>query len=357
MIRSRTQRWFRASALLSIVLGAGLQGCDTGKEAKTRSFSGPSMGTRYSVTVTGLRNDGDAQRVQACIDGTLEDVDRTLSTYRTDSEVSRFNRAARTDWIPVSTTLLAVLAAAQRVSVESRGAFDVTIAPLVRLWGFGAGSASSPQAAPMQRPAPEFIHDAMAGVGYAWLEVRTGAHPAARKGRLPLELDLDGIAPGYAVDRISRCLSRARLVDHLVEVGGEVRTAGRRADGRPWQVAIEAPRPRVREAYAGVQLTDLSISTSGNYRDFRRTADGRVISHTIDPRHGEPVRHALASVTVVHPRAILADAYATALMVLGPEEGFVLAERLGLPALFIERVGQSEALRERATPAFDRLRP
>ncbi len=329
--------------------------CTPGEHVATRTFSGPTMGTRYHVAVPGIRGERDAGRVQACIDATLADVDRRLSTYAEDSEVSRLNRNASADWIPVSRPLVAVLAAAQRVSAETRGAFDITVAPLVRLWGFGAG-VSARQATTSEPPSPEFIHDAMANVGYSWLELRTGARPAVRKGKVPLELDLDGIAPGYAVDRLSQCLTRARFRDHLVEIGGEVRASGGREDGRPWRIAIETPLAGVRQAYTGVDLSDLAISTSGNYRDFRRLADGRVISHTIDPRTGEPVRHTLASVTVVHPRAILADAYATALMVLGPEDGYALAEALGLPAIFLERIGQSQALRERATPAFEDLR-
>ena len=193
-------------------------------------------------------------------------------------------------------------------------------------------------------------------MGYTWLEMRTAPERAVRKGRTPLELDVNGIAPGYAVDRISGCLARAKLPNHLVEIGGEVRAAGKRPEGTPWRVAIERPIPGAREVYAGVTLVDLAVSTSGNYRDFRRLPNGRIVSHTIDPRLGEPVRHALASVTVVHPRAELADAYATALMVLGPDEGYVVAQRLGLPALFIERIGQSQEFRERATPEFEPLR-
>jgi thiamine biosynthesis lipoprotein len=346
---------FRETAAMLATVAACVVACTHGEHVETRTFSGPTMGTRYHVAVPGIRGERDAGRVQACIDATLADVDRRLSTYAGDSEVSRLNRNASADWIPVSRPLVAVLAAAQRVSAETRGAFDITVAPLVRLWGFGAG-VSARQATMIELPPPEFIHDAMANVGYSWLEVRTGARPAVRKAKVPLELDLDGIAPGYAVDRLSQCLTRARFRDHLVEIGGEVRASGGREDGRPWRIAIETPLAGVRQAYTGVDLSDLAISTSGNYRAFRRLADGRVISHTIDPRTGEPVRHTLASVTVVHPRAVLADAYATALMVLGPEDGYALAEALGLPALFLERVGRAQALRERATPAFEDLR-
>jgi len=167
---------------------------------------------------------------------------------------------------------------------------------------------------------------------------------------------VNGIAPGYAVDRISGCLSRIGLPDHLVEIGGEVRAMGAREDGRAWQVAVEVPVAGERRAYAGLQLSNLAVSTSGSYRDQRRLTDGRVVSHTMDPRTGEPVTHGVVSVTVVHPRAMLADAYSTALLVLGPEEGYALAEAMDLPALFLERTDQPGQWGERATPAFERLR-
>jgi thiamine biosynthesis lipoprotein len=334
---------------------ACLASCTPRERVETKTFTGPTMGTRYHVTVPGVRDAAQERRARACIDGSLDEVNRRLSTYTQDSEVSRLNADASTAWIPVSTTLIAVIAAAQRVSAETNGAFDITIAPLVRLWGFGSG-VSPRESATFEPPSMEFVHDAMAGVGYSWLEIRATPAPAVRKGKVPLELDVDGIAPGYAVDRISQCLARSGLADHLVELGGEVRAAGRRDDGRAWHVAIESPVSGAREVYTGVELSDLSVSTSGNYRDYRRLADGRVISHTIDPRTGEPVRHTLVSVTVVHARAVLADAYATALMVLGPEDGYAMAERLGLAALFLERIGQSSTLRERATPEFDQLR-
>ena len=315
------------------------------------------MGTTYQVTVAGTGADETRGRpVQRCIDHVLARVDRHLSAYSKASELTALNANGSTDWVRISDPVYAVLAAAQRVSVETNGAFDVTIAPLVRLWGFGPDARRGEDRAAAGVPAPEFVHDAAAISGYTWLELRSTPAPGLRKGRTPLELDVDGIAPGYAVDRISGCLARAGFTQHLVEIGGEVRAAGTRADGEPWRVAIERPLAGERVAQVGLALRDLAVSTSGNYRDFRRLEDGRVVSHTIDPRTGEPVRHTLASVTVVHPRAALADAYATALMVLGPEEGYALAQRLGLPALFLERIGQSEEFRERATPEFEPLR-
>lgn len=329
-----------------------LAACERGPRLPpAQELTGPTMGTTYHVTI--VAGAGETSAAQQCVARVLTRVDRHLSAWSKDGELATLNRNDSTDWVAVSDTLYAVLAAAHRVSVETNGAFDVTIAPLMRLWGFGSSFHGEP--APEMPPSPEFIHDAMARIGHTWVELRRDPERAVRRNR-PLQLDVDGIAPGYAVDRISRCLVRAKLPNHLVEIGGEVRAAGTRPDGTPWRIAIERPVAGSREAYAGVQLTDLAISTSGNYRDFRRLPDGRVVSHTIDPRMGEPVAHALASVSVVHERAQLADAYATALMVLGPEEGYALAQRLGLPALFLERIGDSQQFRERATPEFERLR-
>jgi thiamine biosynthesis lipoprotein len=350
--RTTTSRIVGALACAVLLLAA----CDkSAGPLPTGEFAGSAMGTTYAVTVVGARTGtAGGRRAQGCIDDVLAKVERHLSTYAASSEISALNRNRSDDWIRVSDALFAVIAAGHRVSVESGGAFDITVSPLVRLWGFGANGLRD--AAPELPPSPEFIHDAAAATGYTWLELRSLPDRAVRKARAPLELDVNGIAPGYAVDRISGCLTRAGSPSHLVELGGEVRAAGKRADGGSWRVAIERPVPGARQAYVGVTLSDLAISTSGNYRDFQRLPDGRTISHTIDPRTGEPVRHALASVTVVHARAELADAYATALMVLGLDEGYAFAQRLGLPALFLERIGQSQQFRERATPEFEPLR-
>jgi thiamine biosynthesis lipoprotein len=311
------------------------------------------MGTTYHVTVVARGSESPDAAVRRCIDGELEAADRHLSTYAPDSEIARLNRSRSTDWIPVSEPLYDVLTAAMRVHAETDGAFDVTVAPLVRLWGFGA---NAEQGATVVRPDPEFIHDAMASVGQAWLELRSTPERAVRKGRVPLELDVDGIAPGYTVDRIGACLERAGLARYLVELGGEVRARGMRPDGRPWQVAVEKPLAGAREPYAGIELRNASVSTSGGYRSERRLDDGRVISHTIDPRIGEPVTHDLVSVTVVYADTMHADAYATALLVLGPREGPATAEQLGLAALFLERTSTPGQWRERATAQFERLR-
>ncbi len=245
----------------------------------------------------------------------------------------------------VSEPLYAVLDAARAINQQSGGAFDVTVAPLVALWGFGANAADQ------RTPSDREIDDALGRVGADKLELRSESR-AARKLNPGVQLDLDAIAPGFVVDRISSELAALGYPDHIVEIGGEVRCRGRGPEGRSWRIAIERPRSVKRSVQALVVLDDLGISTSGDYREFR-IIDGRRVSHTIDPRSGRPVAHALASVSVVHESVMLADGYATALMVLGPEEGYELAERLGLPVLFVSR--SNDGFTMRATPSFARL--
>jgi FAD:protein FMN transferase len=348
----------RAATRILVIASAvaGLAACEPReRDEKTKSYTGRTMGMTYQVTVAGVRNDDDGLRIERCVTDVLADVTARLSTYSATSEISALNRNGSTDWIGVSAPLIAVIAAGQRVSVETHGAFDLTVAPLVRLWGVGAGAPAAAAEA-SEAPSMEFVHDATANVGYSWLEIRSGPDPAVRKGKVPLELDVDAIAPGHAVDRMSRCIGGAGFANHLVRIGGEVRAAGRRADGGPWRIGVESPVRATREAYTIVELDDLAVSTTGRDSGSRALPGGRRLPRTIDPRTGEPVRHGLVSVTVVHPRATLADAYSTALMVLGPEEGYAVAERLGLPALFLEGVGQSDAVRERSTEAFEQLR-
>jgi thiamine biosynthesis lipoprotein len=219
----------------------------------------------------------------------------------------------------------------------------------VRAWGFGAGAAAD---APV--PSPTLLDELRARVGQERLELRDQP-PALRKAVPGLTLDLDGIAPGWAVDRIAGRLESLGVTDYLVELGGEVRARGRSPARRPWRVAVERPMAGEQRPLGVIELDALGVSTSGDYRDYREVG-GRRISHTIDPRTGRPVDHALAEVTVVHASVAAADAWATALMVLGPEEGMQLARRQGLAALFVTRSATTGQFAESATPQFERLR-
>ena len=322
--------------------------CAGGCAPAPQQFDGPTMGTTYSVTVTRSPGGVTREALQAVIDGVLDEVNRHLSTYDPDSEISSFNALRSIEPVPVSPQLHAVVALAEAVRADTGGAFDITVGPLVRAWGFGAGQGTGTAAAVAAPDA--YGPDA----GRHGLELPVDGR-SLRKTSAGIELDVNGIAPGYAVDLIAGRFDALGVHDYLVELGGEVRARGRSPAGRAWRVAVEMPLRGERKPYALVELDGMSASTSGDYRDFR-VVDGRRVSHTMDPRTAAPVANGLASVCVLERSAARADAYATALMVLGPVDGLALARRLGLAVLFIERDAAGGNFRESSTPAFDRLR-
>ena len=343
-MRSAGRRWGVALAAALLALPAG---CSRAPEPM--QLSGPTMGTTYSVSIPRLPQSTDRAAVEGAITDVLRLANEHLSGWNDDSELVRFNGSSSTDWQPASPVLFELVEQALAVSRATSGAFDVTVGPLVRAWGFGAGASAEPAA-----PSPELLAQLRGDVGYTKLELRPSP-PALRKPTPGLQLDLDGIAPGWAVDRIAAHLEALGIRDYLVELGGEVRARGANAEGRRWRVAVETPQAGARQAYAVIEIDGAGVSTSGDYRDFREV-DSRRISHTIDPRSGAPVGHGLASVTVVRESVAEADAWATALMVLGPEAGMALARRERLAALFIRRGERPGTFVAEATPEFERLR-
>ncbi len=310
---------------------------------------GAAMGTRWSAVLAAAgRSRADVERARTVIEARLAAVERRMSTWDPDSELSRFNRHTSSEPFPLSPETLAVLAIAQRVSERSGGAFDVTVRPLVAAWGFGAGAR-----APGDTPEPAELAALRARVGYRHLELAP-ATGTARKRHPRLECDLSAVAKGWAVDRAAEALAGLGFSDFLLELGGEIRVGGERPGGGAWRVAIERPDPDARAVQASVELRDAALATSGDYRSFYEQ-DGERRSHLLDPRSGRPVRHRLASVSVVHREAALADAWATALAVLGPEEGFARAEAEGLGAYFIERTA-SGGFAVRVTSGFPPVR-
>jgi FAD:protein FMN transferase len=329
-------------ALLLALLLLALAGC--GPREHTLTLAGPTMGTSWSVQLPKPSARLDQAALYAEINGVLDAVNARMSTYQADSELSRFNAAASTEWFPVSTELVRVVDTALAVSTISDGAFDVTVGPLVNLWGFG------PDVQADALPAQADIDAALDRVGWTLLDTRAEP-PALRKERPDVYVDLSAIAKGHGVDRVAELLEAKGLTDYLVEIGGELRGRGVNAKGEPWRIAIERPDPGRRAVLRLVALTDQAMATSGDYRNFFEL-DGRRYSHTIDPATGRPVDHQLASVTVLAERCGEADAWATALLVLGPEQGRALADERGLAALFVERIG--EELRVTESAAFAR---
>jgi thiamine biosynthesis lipoprotein len=311
---------------------------------------GPTMGTDFTIVLPGPsaeRDRAELERLQAQIDAELRAVNDEMSTYLVNSELSRFNRAPVGKPVEVSAHLLEVVRLAKLVSEQSSGTFDVTVGPLVDEWGFGPGDRNE-----RTEPTPERIAELQALVGDAKLEIDLTAG-TLRKLVPGLRVDLSAIAKGHGCDRVATVIEAAGHHDYMVEIGGELRLRGAGPSGEGWAVAIERPTgdvAGVRAVHAILEITDVAVATSGDYRNYWSKGATRY-SHTIDPRTGRPITHALASVTVVHPEsAALADAWATAFDVLGPDEGLALANRLDLAAYFLVR--SDAGFEVRASTAF-----
>ncbi len=335
-----------ATAALAAILVC-VAGCD--RRPWFYETHGETMGTTYTVKVAWVQADSSqdktnrAAEIEARVAGELRQTNDAMSTYIEDSEISRLNRAAENVPFGVSPELYDVLQMARQVSEETGGAFDVTVAPAVDAWGFG------PQPPAELPPAEEALDALRNSIGFDKLHLDDAAHTVTKLAP-GMRIDLSAIAKGYGVDRVALALENLGYTHYMVEIGGEVRTAGHNRDGVPWRIGIEQPTAGGRSVRRTVPLSGLAMATSGDYRNFR-DEDGMHYAHTIDPRTARPVTHSLASVTVLHGQCAMADAYATAFMVLGPEEGRATAERLGLPVLFILHAG-GDAFEERVTTAF-----
>lgn len=316
----------------------------TAPTASPVELSGRTMGTSYRIVYRPEAATAAPASVQAGIERLLAEINASMSTWDPGSELSRINRVRTTGWIAVSPELHQVLRAALDIGARSGGAFDVTISPLVALWGFGPGSQ------PRRIPTTADLADAHRHVGLGKLELRD-APPALRKTDPEVQLDLSAIAKGYAVDRVSQLLDAHGIDHHLVEIGGEVRARGGKAAGERWRVGIERPMATGRRSALALGLEDVALATSGDYRNFF-TVDGRRYAHLIDPATGRPVRHHALSASVVAATCMEADAWATALHVLGPERGLAVAERQGVAVLYL--IGRDARLEQRASRRFQR---
>jgi FAD:protein FMN transferase len=328
-------------AMLAAALLLPAGGCS--RVGETIEITGDTMGTTYSVKVAAAPAAVDSNVLRATIDDVLGIIDRSMSGYRADSEISRFNASTATDWVAVSRELATVVLAASEVSEQSGGAFDVTVAPLVQAWGFG------PAGEPAALPEAARLAKLRAEVGYRKLHARADP-PALRKDLPALSVDLNGIAPGYAVDLLAQRFESLHVENFMIDIGGEVRARGRNAHGAAWRIAVERPVDAEPAPYAIVRLEDRAVTTSGEYRHYY-IRDGHRYSHTIDPRTGRPVEHDLAAVVVMGPTSMQADAWATALNVLGTQAGYAMAAQRGIAALFIAR--RDAQLYARATPQFE----
>ena len=328
--------------LLSVICFLPLASCQSERPPALHEFTGLSMGTSWSVKINAETLPLPRQQLKSQFDAILDRVNGEMSTYLPESELSIINAAHSTGPIPVSRSLMQVLEAAREISRLTRGGFDVTVGPLVNLWGFGPEQ-------DFTVPGEEQIDAALRLAGYEYLRLDPAA-PALKKAHGGIQIDLSAIAKGYGVDRVADYLDSLQLNDYLVEIGGEIRARGVNREQAPWQIGIEQPVAGQRGVQRIIKLDNMAMATSGDYRNFFEQ-DGIRYSHTIDPRTGRPVSHGLASVTVLHPSAMLADAWATGLLVLGPEQGYATALENGLDAYFI--VHHDKGFREKFTPGFE----
>lgn len=321
--------------LIGVILALLLVGC--GEPVET--LSGPTMGSQYSLKYVVNSAAAEPAQVQAEVQRLLAEIDAQMSTWRADSAVSIFNQLPAGSCQTMPEAVLQLVRYGESLSAASDGAFDLTLAPLLDLWGFGAQSRGR------EVPSAEQLARARASVGYRHLRIVDGQLCKD----VAVQLELSSIVAGFAVDRLAERLEQLGIHSYLLDVTGEIKAAGRKPDGSAWRVAIEAPRADQQVVQQVIALGGLGMSTSGDYRNYFEQ-QGQRYSHTLDPQTGRPVAHDLASVTVIDPSALHADGLSTLLMVLGFERGVAYAEQAGIAALFIRRAEQGFLSRE--TSAF-----
>ncbi len=306
------------------------------------TLSGATMGTTYSVRIAGDLSPAQKEQWQLRVQQCLDNVNARMSTYRADSEVSRFNRSASADWFPVSEETALVVAASLKVAHKTDGAFDITVGPLVNLWSFG------PDRRPAGIPSDVEIGSALDHVGYQYLRARLEP-PSLRKDIPELTIDLSGIAKGFAVDQVGTLLEQGGIDAYMVEVGGEVRTKGTKGDGSWWRIGVERPEAGQRLLQTVLKMEDDCLATSGDYRNFFQW-NGKLYSHEIDPHTGRPAEHGMAAVSVLSTSTMWADAYATGLMVMPPEQAWRLAKAEKIDILMVQHA--PNGFRQRMTTGF-----
>lgn len=331
--------WLSCAALLFFTA----LGCDS-PAPSIESFSGPTMGTRYNISyASDGQSDADAlAERQKVVDARLAEINKRMSTYDPESELSRFNNSDSTDWFEVSEETAKVVTFALEVAKETDGAFDPTVGPVVNLWGFG------PDGRRKEPPSDKEIEASLKRVGYQNVDARLEP-PGLKKSRRDIYIDLSAVAKGYASDAVSELLEKSGAAASMVEIGGEIACRGLKPGGEPWRIGVEKPDERGRALQTVVELTDQAVATSGDYRNYFRT-DGMRYSHTIAPQTGRPVEHSLATVSVRANTCMEADAWATAILVMGPQQGYNWAQEHGVAAMLIERT--KDGFAEKTTDAW-----
>ena len=339
--RARPETGVQRGAVYGLVVLLSLAGCAE-QGPVIAELRGSTMGTYYSIKLVATPDAAALERMKQAVNQRLDAINRQMSTYIDDSDLMRFNRSAGSDWQSVPGAVAHLVQQALRISEFSAGRYDITVGPLVNLWGFGS------QGVPESSPTAAEVADTLARVGYQRLQVRADP-PALKKSVAGLEIDLSSIAKGWAVDQLAALVEEFGVRDYLVEIGGELRARGVKPSGETWRIAVEKPLRDGRALQRVIDLRNYAMATSGDYRNYYQEGD-RYYSHTIDPLRGYPVQHRLASVTVVADTCAEADGWATALLALGEHDGPRLAVKLGLKSLFLVRT--PEGFVEQASPAF-----
>ena len=338
--------FFIRCSLALLVACCFTSGCSNKEESnRAITFNGLTMGTTYNIKINNYPDVLDYVPIKNEIDKILNQVNQQMSTYQEDSELSLLNQTNSTEWQDISGDLYDVITTAIKISQLSHGAFDVTVGPLVNLWGFG------PRGEPEIIPSESTIQSMLKNVGYSFLHTHKSL-PALKKDIEYLYIDLSGIAKGFAVDKVALFLEQLEIRDYMIEIGGEIKAKGVNPKGKFWTIGIEAPINNKRLVQHIVALENNSIATSGDYRNYFEN-NGTRYSHIINPVTGKPITHNLASVTVIHSSTMIADALATAMLVMGPDSGMQLAKQENMAVLFITK--EKNGFIEQMTDTFKTL--
>ncbi len=299
------------------------------------------MGTTYNITLVNPPQNIQKQALQNDIDSSLLTINQLMSTYISDSELSRFNQSPPNEWFQLSEDTFNVIQYSLNLSKLTVGKFDVTIGPLINLWGFGATER-------VDFPSDDIIEIAKEKIG--WQSITLNTESLQIKKNKALSIDLSAVAKGYGVDKIAELLEDNEVDNYLVEIGGEIRVKGVNKNNQLWKIGIETPSLGQLGAQKVVAIDNMAVATSGDYRNFFEK-DGVRYSHTIDPDTGKPVTHNIASITVLSKTAKEADALATALMVMGESKALDFAKVYNIPVYILLYDG--DAYTALYSPSFD----
>ena len=332
----------KLNAIFFIAITVFLTACFPSKDPSKKEvlLQGRTMGTTYNIKIVVKDDSIQIDQLQSDIDSILKQINQEMSTYIPTSELSLFNQNTSTEPVEISTGLQRVIKESIRIGKISQGKLDVTVGPLVNLWGFG------PEHRPDNVPSDELLASTKAKIGLRYLSLNDNK---LTKAIPELYVDLSTTAKGYGVDVVAELIEQRGINNYLVEIGGEMRIKGFKSSGELWHVAIEKPMSNERSVYQILVPKDNAVATSGDYRNYFEESGTR-FSHIIDPDTGKPIHHKLVSVTVIHPSSMTADGLSTAMMVMGEDKAYQFATEHGVAAYIISKT--DDGFREQVTEKF-----